>query len=517
MSTVALHLGGSSSTRSHIDAWPRAWVVALLCVLAFAFLGSRGIWDPDEGRYTNVALNMVDSGNWVDLKRNDEVGHWTKPPLTYWTIAASVSVFGRTPWAARLPMALAYLACALFAWQLARRLAPGAENLAALAFATMLLPFGASQLVTTDFVLAAFETAAMWAFVECRMGDGRHSRRWIWLMWAAFGLAFLTKGPPALVPLLVVFAYDVATARDRRASILSPVGLALFAIIAVPWFVVVSNRHPGLLAYFIGDEVVARVASDQFGRHGSWIGWAQVYIPTLVVGTMPWTFVVWRWLRDEARWLRRWRDRTTRSVDAPVLLLLLWILLPLLVFCLARSRLPLYILPLFVPLSLVVARRWLADAGSVPSGGRIIAWCALLVALKLGAAFWPTHKDASDWADAIRSRVPYQVEEVLFVEDMARYGLNMHLGAEIEKIVVDANAGAQFNPEYDESLAEELAEDVPGSVYVAKQERWDALRRRIENGSFRVTAHGTPYEGRVLFSVARCETVMPTGAARCSD
>jgi hypothetical protein len=71
------------------------WVVALIAiVLAFAFLGSRGLWDPDEGRYTNVAANMVASGDWLVPHRNHDVGHWTKPPLTYWAIAASFSVFG---------------------------------------------------------------------------------------------------------------------------------------------------------------------------------------------------------------------------------------------------------------------------------------------------------------------------------------------------------------------------------------------------------------------------------------
>jgi len=43
---------------------------------------------------------------------------------------------------------------------------------AAITFATMLLPAIASQLVTTDFLLTAFETLAMWSYVELRWGDG---------------------------------------------------------------------------------------------------------------------------------------------------------------------------------------------------------------------------------------------------------------------------------------------------------------------------------------------------------
>src|SRR5687768_9731975 len=126
---------------------PAFRIAALALLLAFGFLGSRGIWDPDEGRYTNVALNMLDSGDWLNPRRNHEVGHWTKPPLTYWAIAASVGVFGKNPWAARLPAALAYLVSIWLAWRVARRLAPGAAPQAAVIYATMLFTLGASQLI----------------------------------------------------------------------------------------------------------------------------------------------------------------------------------------------------------------------------------------------------------------------------------------------------------------------------------------------------------------------------------
>ena len=151
---------------------PGLRVAILALVLAFGFLGSRGIWDPDEGRYTNVALNMLDSGDWLNPRRNDEVGHWTKPPLTYWAIAASVAVFGANPWAARLPAALSYLLCVWLVWRIARRLTPGAQAQAAVVYATMLFTVGASQLITTDYLLAACTTLAMWALCRSALRRG---------------------------------------------------------------------------------------------------------------------------------------------------------------------------------------------------------------------------------------------------------------------------------------------------------------------------------------------------------
>lgn len=360
----------------------RAWIAVLAVLLAFTFLGMRGIWDPDEGRYTNVALNMLDSGDWLEPRRHHETGHWTKPPLTYWAIAASLAAFGRDPWAARLPAALAYLLSAWLAWRIARRLAPGAEDMAALVYATMLMPFGASGLITTDFLLAASETLAVWAFVEARFGPGRRVAGWLVLMWVGFAFAFLTKGPPALLPLLVMAIYSWLVPCERGRRLFDSAGLAVFLLLALPWFVVVTVNNPGLFEYFIGDELVNRVATDKFGRHGQWYGWLVIYVPTLLLGTVPWTADLWRWAKSLPTALRTWRTPAVRDAQRADVLLALWLLLPLVVFCLARSRLPLYLLPLFVPLALLIAQRRHADlasaAGLVRPAAGIAPGCRLV-------------------------------------------------------------------------------------------------------------------------------------------
>lgn len=482
----------------------RLWIALLALVLAFGFLGSRGIWDPDEGRYTNVAINMLDSGDWLNPRRNDDVGHWTKPPLTYWAIASSVGVFGKNPWAARLPAALSYLLCIWLAWRIARRLAPGAEDTAAIVYATMLFTLGASHFISTDFVLAACETLAVWGFIEARFGHARHPSKWIALMWAGFALAFLTKGPPALLPLLAIVAFDrVMPASDRhRLFVVS--GVLLFALLALPWFIAVIHGNPGLFEYFIGDEVVNRVTTTEFGRHGEWYGWLEIYAPTLLLGTLPWTPDVLRWAKTLPASVQRWwRDRTARGSEAPALLLALWLLLPLLLFCLSRSRLPLYILPLFVPLAVIVARQRQADGRALPRWQWMALWIACLLGLKLAAAHWPTHKDAAQWADAIRQRMRGPVHEVVFVEDMARYGLRLHLDAEIEKISLDRLQDARFNPQYDESLATELADAAheASAIWICKQRDWPVLQARIIAAGYQVQPLGAPYQERVMFMV----------------
>jgi hypothetical protein len=486
---------------------PGMRVAAVALVLAFAFLGSRGIWDPDEGRYTNVALTMLDTGDWLTPHRNYEVGHWTKPPLTYWAIASSVAAFGKNAWAARLPAALSYLLCVWLTWRIARRLKPGAEAMAALAFATMLLPFGAANMITTDFVLAAGETLSVWGFVEARWG-ARYPKVWGAVMWFGLALAFMTKGPPGLLPLLPILLFDWVMPGQRRAIQIT--GLLVFVLFALPWYIAVMLNHPGLFEYFIGDEVVNRVTTNEFGRNGQWYGWLAAYGPALLVGTLPWTASLWPWTRALPVALRRWREVSARQNEARELLLTAWILIPLLVLCLARSRLPLYILPLFVPLAIVVGLERAKQGKGTPSIRWLGLWMIALLAIKLGMSFFPTHKDASAWADAIRQRVSVPVHEVVFVEDMARYGLHLHLGAEIEKLSLFPQPGARFNPTYDEDLAQEFAEAEPGVVYVTKQTAWPLVRPRVEELGYLATPMGSPYQGRILFTVTQPSVPNPT-------
>lgn len=485
------------------SAW---WIAALAVLLAFAGLGSRGIWDPDEGRYSNVALQMLDSGDWINPHRSHDTGHWTKPPLTYWAIGGSVAVFGQNPWAVRLPSALSYLFCVWLAWHCARRLLPGSETSAALAYMTMLMPQIAGQLVTTDFILTAMQTLAVVAFIEWRFGPPSAAMRAWWLMWVAFAAAFLTKGPPALLPMLVMLAF-VTLVPGKRAQDWRHVlaGVAVMLLLALPWFIAVTVENTGLLDYFLGAEVVDRIASDRFKRHGEWYGWAEIYLPTLLIGALPWTGHLISWSRQLPSAVRRWRDKSLREIEAPRLFIVLWLLIPLLVFCLARSRLPLYLLPLFVPIALVIAAERLRKGLPELDGRWVLGWVALLIGLRFAIALYPSDRDASQWADAIRERAADKVGEVVFVEDMPRYGLHLYLDVDIEALSLDDIAQPAFNPEFDESLAVELAESAVEKdvVFVAKARLWPRLRQRIVEQGYRALPLGAPYHGRIIFEVER--------------
>lgn len=471
-------------------------------VVALTGLGWRGIWDPDEGRYSNVAVEMLATGDFIHPHRHHETGHWTKPPLTYWTIAASLATFGRHPFAARLPAALAFLASIALVFAITRILLPGQEGFTAVVYATSFLPFAASQVITTDFLLAAWLTLAVYGFVRARFGEDGRARAGIALMWTGFGLAFLTKGPPALLPLAAILVFSLTSDRSRRVPVATVEGVLLFLAIALPWYLVVIADEPRLLGYFLGHEVLARVATSEHGRHGEWYGWLQIYLPTLVVGTLPWTLEALRTAYALAGGIgQRWRERLRDRRGEVLWFLIVWFTLPFVVFCIARSRLPLYLLPLFVPLAILIADHRIQRVAPLPRFGWLVAWIGLLLLINAAFARLPTHKDASAWADHLRRHVPESIGEVVFVDDMARYGLHLELGAEVEKVTIGAIDPSPINPEFDMSLAAELDEDEAGRIWITKRERFAEVAALIRHRGWTIETAAPDFEGRVIFRV----------------
>lgn len=432
----------------------------------FAFQGARPLWEPDEGRYSVVAMMMLRSGNWIEPHVDHEVPLWSKPPLTYWAIAASVGTFGRHELAVRLPGALAFLLTTGLLWVLGGVFVPEKRWLPAVVYASFLTPFVASNVVTSDGLLTLWETAAVCAFAWAVWGREQAAGWRMLLMWLAFGLAFLTKGPPGLLPLIAIAAFvhwpGSAVPRPRLRWL---AGLGVLLAVNLPWYGLVVARNPGLGGYLLVDEVWKRVMTGAHHRNSQWYGAVKAFGPVFLLGTLPWGLPLARGVAGALRHLRtagagleaRWQ-----RVRAQDLFLLLWIAGPLLVFSLARSRLPLYVLPLFAPMALLAARGlarrtrrwrrwWLA----------VVAWCLLLMAARFGVAHFVVNpKDnAARVARAIRALDPPPSTEIAFYATTPMLGLDFYLGLEVERVG-------------EEMLAEELAE--------AEQRLWMVRSERTE-------------------------------------
>ena len=397
---MTLMISGNPRRRSLL------WLMGLALLLAFAFQGSRGLWNTDEGRYVDGALQMLDSGNFLVPAYSPVEVNLSKPPVTYWAIAASLRIFGRNTWAARLPAALAYLITVLLVYAIGLRLFKRKPWLSGWVFALSLAPFIAANVVSTDVLLMLFEALAMYAYIgHAADPDARRARAWLVLMWLGWGLAFLTKGPPGLLPLLAVILYEaLRNGRDGVGSLFSLAGMLGFLAVGLGWYVIVILSVPWALHYLLHYEVYDRIfTSVQHRNAGTW-GWLIIYFPTLVLGSLPWwPIVISPLLKRSSRvgstlpmprhfaLTAPWRRvaQMARGPAGPMVLLWLWFVIPLIVFCVARSRLPAYVLPLFLPLSLLMTAslEGVVDLRRPAQYLALAVWIIVLLGIKAGAAY----------------------------------------------------------------------------------------------------------------------------------
>jgi 4-amino-4-deoxy-L-arabinose transferase len=474
--------------RMDVSSRRLGWIVFLAAfAFALAFQGSRGLWEPDEGRYAGIAAEMLRKGDFMVPAFNDEVPHFAKPPMTYWAVAAGTALLGRTEWGARLPNALAFAFTTWLVLLLGRTFVPSRSWLPPLVYATFLFPYAASNALTTDTLLTLWETLAVCGFVRWWEGGGvRH--RPLFLMWVGFGLAFLTKGPPGLLPLIALglFAWmGGGWKAARRLFCLG--GLLVFAVLGLGWYALVAITHPGLMEYFIRDEFARRIASGAFHRNPEWYGAFKVYLPTLVLGTLPWTLPLGRAVAafPAFRQSRPWRREVLRGDPWPAFLAL-WILFPLALFAISRSRLPLYILPLFIPLALAAARQTAVRFLSKVRMVFLFLWIAALLGLKLAGPLYPYPEDSRALARAVSAQVSPIPYEFVFVDCRPHWGLAYYLDGEVEWATASSAAGIQEEA----TLADEMADREAETLIITPRDNIPAVGAVLEKMRLRGAESG---------------------------
>ena len=434
----------------------RGALLLLAVCVAFLFQGTRGLFETTEGRYAEVGREMVAGGDWM-VPHLDGHPHWTKPPLTYWSIATGLVMVGHNTWGARLYDSVALVVTTLTVAALGATLWDEITGLiAALIFLTIPFVVMGANVVSPDMLLACFETIAVLCYWRSARaaGDGarRASARWMAAMGGAFGLAFLTKGPPGLLPLLAIVIFSFISRRRGWGAprLVSIAGLALFVVIGFTWYIISVIRDRSLLGYLLGEEVYGRVATGRYHRNTDW------YMPVVIFG-LPLLFGLGAWLVRgilDARMLARarggWRRAWSAAMRKPEwLFLVLWIVAPLAIFSVSKSRLPLYVLPLVPAQALLAARLAVQAAGEERALRRTwriaVVSAVVLLGVKFAAARVKSPSNMVPLATEIRAA---NADRVTVVDDAKLFGLQFYLDGALHRAT-----GAELSAELDASAA----------------------------------------------------------------
>ena len=347
------------------------WALALVALLALWFGGLelRGLFQPDEGRYAEIPREMLVTGDWVTPRLNG-LKYFEKPPLQYWATAAAFAAFGRDEWSARLwPAVTGFLGILTLVFAGRRLGPPGAGPLAGLVLASSVGYFLAGQVLTLDMGLTFFLCGAMCAFLVSQQAPpgSREARRWMLAAWAAIALAVLSKGLVGLVlPGIALAAYVVLQrdwARLRRLEWIR--GGALFALIALPWHLLVQWRNPEFFRIYIVNEHFARYLLPEHHRPGAW--W--YFTAILGLALIPWVVLL-------PGVVRRLPPRAPRGAFDVDRFLLVWAATILVFFSASASKLPGYIVPAMPAIALLIGRDAARRKGLDASGpGLLLAFC----------------------------------------------------------------------------------------------------------------------------------------------
>jgi len=379
------------------SSWRRTWVLLALCLLLYLpGITKLPVTDRDEARYVQATRQMVDSGNWVDIRFQNE-SRYKKPVGIYWLQAISASAARslgvdateRAPY--RLPSALGATAAVLLTYRGFRSLLgeSGAFR-AALMLAPSLLISVEAHLAKTDGVLLASVVAmqAGMAQLYCRGQEGAHRTHRL-LFWGGLGVGVLIKGPVALA--IALFTLMWLCIKEKS---LMPLGmlkpwpwLILPLLIVGPWLWSIQGMSSGeFLHDSLGKDFLAKLIEGQ-ESHGAPPGTYLLITPFLLFP------VSWVLLPKAWQGVRQKKTLTTARIQT---FALAWLIPAWIAFELVPTKLFHYVLPLIPALCLLGALG--ADRSNTPgdtpqwliriTGGIWISSGVVLALAVPATAFW---------------------------------------------------------------------------------------------------------------------------------
>src|SRR3990167_3915979 len=304
--------------------------------------------DRDESRFAQSSKQMVESGDYVDIRIQD-VPRYKKPIGAYWLQALSAKTTGVVDkiWSYRVPSLLAAILSVLALFWFGIGIIGGrGAFISALLFGSSLLLIFEAHMAKTDALLLLSVVAAQCSLFTIYVK--RDSNRYLsTLFWVAQGFGILIKGPITpiisfltIITLLVIDKYkreEMVWLRYLR----FPFGIAIVLIMVLPWLVVITRVSDGdFIRESLGRDFFSKAFSTQ-ESHGFFPGYYLLLFP---VTFFPGTLYLFSRLR------LFWRNRGRREVCFA----LAWIVPSWILFEFMPTKLPHYVLPLYPAIALLI-------------------------------------------------------------------------------------------------------------------------------------------------------------------
>ncbi|MGB1089061.1 MAG: ArnT family glycosyltransferase, partial [Alphaproteobacteria bacterium] len=306
--------------------------------------------DRDEARFTQASKQMMESGDYIDIRYQDVARH-KKPAGIYWLQVLSAKAHGGPDEAPinayRLPSLVAAVAAVLLTAVIGAHLFGAMVGVGAGVVMSALFGLGLeAHIAKTDAALLFTVLLTQWGIARLYINPSENDRLSAYLFWGGLGLGVLIKGP--ITPMVAGLTLVGILIWERRLALIDPLfklaPILLFLLIALPWYIAITIVSGGsFFAEAVGQDMLGKVASGQ-ESHGAPPGY---YAGIFALAFFPFAGLALSALPAAAK------ARATPAIR----FLIVWALPGWLLFELMPTKLPHYVLPFFP--ALAIATSWL--------------------------------------------------------------------------------------------------------------------------------------------------------------
>lgn len=320
-------------------------ILILLSALLFFFkLGSFSLYDAAETTYGEFIKQIRLTGDWITMHYNAEI-IFDKPPLYFWLATLATFIFGFNEFAIRFWSALCGALTVLTTFYLGKTFYNQRVGfLSAIVAMTSFQFLIQSRIAELDILLTLLMTSSLLFFY---LGYQSRKPKFYWLFYLAMALATLVKGLIGIaIPVFAIFLFLLFRKELNRIWEMQILpGIMIILAIGAPWYVAEWILHGDKFTEFVLEFLfLARFKGVVAGHPGPWY----YYFFALILGFAPWSHFLPYSL------IRTWKSRNGKFE----LLALCFIIPVLIVFSVAKTKLPNYILPLYPFLAITVGNLW---------------------------------------------------------------------------------------------------------------------------------------------------------------
>lgn len=317
-------------------------LLVVVLVVLYYHLGSWGLLETSESRYAEISKEMIVSRDFLHPQLLD-VNHFHKPPLTYYITDLGYKIAGLNEFGARFFLPIAIMLQIILVYAITNFLFNDTTKAltSALIYFSMPLVLISSRNLTTDAYLNTFVLSSVFFWLK-----HKENNSWVYsiLFYVMLGLIFEIKGPIGFIFVFTfILLFKIINKEKIKISLKDVLGIIIFIIIAFIWYVFLYIENPNILDYFLKDQIANRVLSKSFNRSKPF--W--YFLLNIPLVSLPWIFVIGIWLRNKVK--------SKSKITNAQKLLLLNILVPLVLFSTFKTKLILYLLPIFGFIAILVS------------------------------------------------------------------------------------------------------------------------------------------------------------------